>query len=200
LFSQSVLSRSAYFIAAVAAVLIFVAQPARAQGGEPQDDAPAPFTLQTIVEAGHDLFGTLANNLAALIERAFQRYGVPDAYVIGQEAGGAILFGVRYGNGLLHMADGTETTVYWRGPSLGLEVGASGSRVLMLVYDLDAPNDILRRFSGVEGSAYAIGGLGMTVLSGGDTLVVPVRAGFGARLGFSVGYLAFSAEPTWTPL
>ncbi|HOV05152.1 MAG TPA: EipA family protein, partial [Kaistiaceae bacterium] len=58
---------------------------------------------------------------------------------------------------------------------------------------------IFRRFVGVAGSAYLVGGFGMTVLSNHDIYVVPVRAGVGARLGVNVGYLKFRQKPTWNP-
>ena len=59
--------------------------------------------------------------------------------------------------------------------------------------------DILGRYPGVDGSAYVIGGVGMTVTKRGNVVVVPIRSGVGARLGINVGYLNFTSEPTWNP-
>ena len=75
---------------------------------------------------------------------------------------------------------------------------------MMLVYDLPAADAMYRRYGGVDGSAYLVGGLGMTVLAhterGRDPIfVVPIRTGVGARLGVNVGYLKFTREPTWNP-
>jgi hypothetical protein len=56
-----------------------------------------------------------------------------------------------------------------------------------------------QRFGGVKGSAYLVGGVGMTVLTNGNMTVVPIVAGVGARLGVNVGYLKFTTRPTWNP-
>ena len=75
---------------------------------------------------------------------------------------------------------------------------------MMLVYDLSQIDTIYRRFAGVNGSAYLIGGVGMTVLAHTDKgqksmYVVPIRTGLGARLGINIGYLKFSERATWNP-
>jgi hypothetical protein len=92
-----------------------------------------------------------------------------------------------------------EHPVYWQGPTLGLDFGGDGSKVMMLVYNLRSVSDVFGRYPGVDGSAYGIGGLGMTVLKYGDVVMVPIRSGVGARLGVNVGYLKFTQEPTWNP-
>ena len=56
-----------------------------------------------------------------------------------------------------------------------------------------------RAYQWVDGSAYVVGGLGMTVIKYGDVVMVPIRSGVGARLGVNVGYLKFTQEPTWNP-
>jgi hypothetical protein len=81
----------------------------------------------------------------------------------------------------------------------GLDVGGAGSKVMMLVYNLPEINAVYDRYPGVDGSAYVIGGLGMTVLKRKDVVMVPIRSGLGARLGVNVGYLKFTQEPTWNP-
>ena len=55
--------------------------------------------------------------------------------------------------------------VYWQGPSVGWDLGGDGNRTMMLVYDLPNSLSIYRRYGGVNGSAYLVGGLGMTVLA-----------------------------------
>jgi hypothetical protein len=59
--------------------------------------------------------------------------------------------------------------------------------------------DLYRRFAGVDGSAYLVGGFGMTAVVNDRIIVVPIRSGVGARLGINVGYLKFTREPTWNP-
>jgi len=70
---------------------------------------------------------------------------------------------------------------------------------MMLVYNLPTVDGLYRRYIGVNGSAYLIGGFGMTVLAADRVQVVPVRAGMGARLGVNVGYLKFTRQATWNP-
>ena len=50
-----------------------------------------------------------------------------------------------------------------------------------------------------DGSAYLIGGFGMTALGSGDIIVVPIRSGIGLRLGANIGYLKFTPQATWNP-
>jgi len=113
--------------------------------------------------------------------------------------------GLRYGEGQLYTKNEGTRPVFWQGPSIGWDVGGDGNRTMMLVYDLDRAEGIYRRFAGVNGSAYLVGGLGMTVLGhnmrGTDRTmyVVPIRTGVGARLGINIGYLKFTQRPTWNP-
>ena len=89
--------------------------------------------------------------------------------------------------------------IYWQGPSVGFDAGADGDRTMMLVYNLPAVELVFRRFGGVDGSAYFIGGLGFTALNSDNIVVAPIRTGVGARLGVSVSYLKFTQRPTWNP-
>jgi hypothetical protein len=70
---------------------------------------------------------------------------------------------------------------------------------MMLIYKLPATRAIYQRFAGIDGSAYFIGGLGMTALTANDIVVVPIRSGLGLRLGANIGYLKFTPQPTWNP-
>jgi hypothetical protein len=70
---------------------------------------------------------------------------------------------------------------------------------MMLVYNLPATEAIYQRFGGIDGSAYFIGGLGMTALGNGNIIVVPIRSGVGLRLGANIGYLKFTPQKTWNP-
>jgi hypothetical protein len=99
---------------------------------------------------------------------------------------------------------GGDRRIYWQGPSMGWDIGGDGNRTMMLVYNLPSAEAIHRRYGGVNGSAYLVGGLSMTVLANSDDgnrtiYVVPIRTGVGARLGINVGYLKFTAQPTWNP-
>jgi hypothetical protein len=100
---------------------------------------------------------------------------------------------------VLYTKNAGQFRVYWQGPSLGLDFGAAGSRTMMLVYNLPAVEAIYDRFGGINGSAYVVGGVGMTALGNRGIVVVPIVSGVGLRLGISVGYLKFTPQPTWNP-
>jgi hypothetical protein len=185
----------AAFVALTAATLVLTPTFTQAQEGSLSDT----FSGDEIVDTGHEFFGSVAQGLASLVERAVSQFGLPNAYILGEEAGGAIFAGARYGEGTMYTRNQGEHSLFWQGPTVGLDFGGDGSKVMMLVYNLNSVSDVYGRYPGVDGSAYVIGGLGMTVIKYGDVVMVPIRSGVGARLGVNVGYLKFTQEPTWNP-
>ncbi|MBL8595401.1 MAG: DUF1134 domain-containing protein [Devosia sp.] len=186
----------AAFVALTAATLVLT--PTFSQAQE-QGSLSDTFSGDELVDTGHQFFGSVAQGLASLVERAVSQFGLPNAYILGEEAGGAIFAGARYGEGTMYTRNQGEHSVFWQGPTVGLDFGGDGSKVMMLVYNLSSVSDVYGRYPGVDGSAYVIGGLGMTVIKYGDVVMVPIRSGVGARLGVNVGYLKFTQEPTWNP-
>ncbi len=178
-------------------VLCFGAEPSTAQSTPQQADST--YSPGEIVDAGSRFFGGVSSGLAHIVERAGSQWGLPNGYVLGQEATGAFVGGLRYGKGTLYTKNAGDLPVYWQGPSLGWDFGGDGARTMMLVYNLPATAAVYQRFGGVAGSAYFVGGLGMTVLSADNMVVVPIRSGVGLRLGANIGYLKFTPEPTWNP-
>jgi hypothetical protein len=152
-----------------------------------------------VLDAGHRFFGSVSRGLATIVERAVSQWGLPNGYVLGQEGGGAFIGGLRYGEGVLYTKNAGDRRVFWQGPSVGFDVGGEGARTMMLVYSLPATDAIYQRFAGIDGSAYVIGGLGMTALTANSIVVVPIRSGVGLRLGASIGYMKFTPQPTWNP-
>nr|WP_276120338.1 EipA family protein [Pararhizobium qamdonense] len=157
------------------------------------------YTMQEIVDAGHGFFGSTSGGLAKVVENAFSKYGLPNGYILGQEGSGAFVAGLTYGEGDLYTKNAGQHNVFWQGPSLGLDWGGQGSRTMMLVYNLPAVPSLYKRFGGVSGSAYVVAGVGMTVLTDENIVLVPIRTGLGARLGINVGYLKLTSQPTWNP-
>lgn len=157
------------------------------------------YSSDEILGKGHAFFGSMSRGLAGIVEKATSQWGEPNGYILGEEAAGAFVGGLRYGEGKLFTRQGGESHVYWQGPSLGFDFGGDGARTMILVYNLPSRNAIYSRFAGVNGSAYLIGGLGMTALKDYDTVLVPIRTGVGARLGVNVGYLKFTPQSTWNP-
>jgi hypothetical protein len=183
------------FMAGAAAGLGFLAANAPALA-----DAPAPYSTNEIIDSGHHFFGAISRGLAEAVEEAVRRWGQPNGYILGQEASGAFVGGLRYGEGTMYTRNAGDQRVYWQGPSIGFDWGADGDRTMMLVYNLPAVDAIFRRYGGINGSAYFVGGFGFTALGGeAGVIVVPIRSGLGARLGVNISYLKFTSQATWNP-
>jgi hypothetical protein len=162
-------------------------------------DSPPPYSTNEIVDSGHRFFGAVSRGLAEVVQEAARRWGQPNGYVLGQEASAAFFGGLRYGEGKMYTRNAGDQPVFWQGPSVGLDAGADGDRTMMLVYNLPTVDAIFRRFGGIDGSAYFIGGFGFTALGADNIVVVPIRSGIGARLGVNVSYLKFTPRATWNP-
>jgi hypothetical protein len=189
--------------AAFAALLIALPQMATAQSVQPAYAAspgdPNSFQSEELVNSGHKFFGGVSRGLALAVQEAVRRWGEPNGYILGQEGSGAFFGGLRYGEGKLYTRNAGERPIFWQGPSLGFDVGGDGARTMMLVYNIPSVDAIHRRFIGIDGSAYLVGGFGVTALAADEMIVVPIRSGVGARLGVNVGYLKFTSDPTWNP-
>ena len=157
------------------------------------------YSVDEIVKAGGNFFGEVSGGLASVVEHSMQQYGQPNGYVLGEQGSGALIAGVRYGQGTLYTKNAGKHPVYFQGPSIGWDFGGDGSKVMMLVYNLPSVNAMYDRFIGVNGSAYLVGGVGMTVLSRNNIFVVPIVSGLGARIGVNIGYLKFTDRQTWNP-
>jgi hypothetical protein len=175
-------------------------QPAPQPAPQPaQQAAPSTYGPDELVGAGHRFFGNVSRGLASVIERAVSQWGLPNGYILGEEGSGAFVAGLRYGEGTLYTKNAGDLRVYWQGPSLGFDWGGDGARTMTLVYNLPATNAIYQRFGGIDGSAYVIGGFGMTALTANNIVLVPIRSGIGLRLGANIGYLKFTQRATWNP-
>ena len=157
------------------------------------------YSQDELVSKVSDFFGVTAETAAAAIEKAFRDHGQPTGYVAGQEGSAAFGLGLRYGKGLLYMKNREPETVYWQGPSVGWDFGGNASRVFTLAYNLQYPDAVFRRFPGVEGSAYVVGGIGLNYQKADSITLAPIRAGVGLRLGANIGYLAYSRKRNWFP-
>jgi hypothetical protein len=193
--------RAALRVSALISVFVLALSPrlAPAQPAPPPSQQQPAFTPGELVNAGHRFFGTVSRGLATVIENAVSKWGLPNGYVLGEEAGGAFFGGLRYGEGMLYTKNAGDLKVFWQGPTLGWDFGGDGARTMMLVYSLPATEAIYQRFAGIDGSAYFIGGFGMTALTANNIVLVPIRSGVGLRLGANVGYLKFTPQSTWNP-
>jgi hypothetical protein len=167
----------------------------------PPQRQPGPdnYAPDELVNAGHRFFGNVSRGLASIIERAVSQWGLPNGYILGEEGSGAFVAGLRYGEGTLYTKNAGDLRVYWQGPSVGFDWGGDGARTMTLVYNLPATAAIYQRFGGIDGSAYIIGGFGMTALTANNIVLVPIRSGLGLRLGANIGYLKYTPRATWNP-
>jgi hypothetical protein len=162
-------------------------------------DEDKDYDQDSILKAATDFFGSTTEGLAKVIEKAFKEQGRPNAYIAGEEAAGALTVGLRYGDGTLTMKGGGSTKVYWAGPSIGFDAGGNASKVFTLVYKLPKVGSIFRRFPGVDGSLYYIGGAGINYQRAGGITLAPIRLGVGLRAGASVGYVHYRREKSINP-
>lgn len=152
-----------------------------------------------LIGAAEGVFGKGAQGLGKLIEDILKKQGRPNGYIAGREGGGAFVVGLRYGSGTLnHKVEG-QKSVYWTGPSIGIDAGANAGSTFVLVYNLYDTEDLYKRYPSGEGAAYLVGGFNASYLRRGDVVLIPIRVGAGLRLGANVGYMKFSKKQRWLP-
>jgi hypothetical protein len=184
---------------AIALCFVGMTSPALAQTTGSIAKSKSTYTTEEIVSKGHQFFGKASRGIGEAIEYLFQSQGEPTAYIVGEEGSGAVIGGLRFGEGTIYYKDGTTQRIYWQGPSVGFDFGGNGSRTMVLVYNSDSPRELYKRFIGVEGSAYLVGGIGVNLQKYRNITLAPIRTGVGARFGANVGYLKYSRNPTWNP-
>jgi len=153
-----------------------------------------------VAKAASDFFSSGAKDLSNVVAKVLKEKGQPVAYIRGEEAGGAVAVGVRYGRGELVFKDGRTRMVYWQGPSLGFDIGANAVKTFVLVYHLPNAEALFQRFPEAEGSLYFVGGFGMNYLQRDGIALAPVRFGLGWRQGLALGYMHFTPQKRINPL
>lgn len=181
--------------ALLAAASIGLAGPALAAG-----DDKDTYDQESVIKDATEFFGETTEGLAKVIEKAFKEQGRPNGYIKGEEIAGAVGVGLRYGNGSLTLKNGGSAKVYWQGPSVGFDLGANASKVFVLVYNLPTPQDIFKRYPGVDGSLYYVAGAGINYQQRDKVVLAPIRLGVGLRTGASIGYMHYTPTKTLNPL
>ena len=156
--------------------------------------APSNIEESEVVQAVSTHLGVTSESAASVVERLFREQGRPDAYITGEEGGGAVVAGLFWGKGTLWMKDGTSMPIYWQGPTIGFDGGLDASKVFTLVYNLDDPNYIFQRFPKAEGNAFLVAGMGVNYQRANGITLAPIRTGVGVRLGANVGYSSYSRK------
>ncbi len=186
----------------------FDAAPPQDQPAPTVADMPTTTTTPTagptyddddVLSAAEGAFGKGAKGLAGVIESILRKQGRPNAYIVGREASGAFVVGARYGSGILSHKIAGQQKIYWRGPSIGFDVGGDATKVFVLVYNLYDTEDAYKHFPGGEGRLYFVGGFSVTYLRRGNVVLIPVRLGVGWRAGINAGYMKFSHKSRWIP-
>ncbi len=162
-------------------------------------DTSQTYREDDLIGAAEGVFGKGAQGVAEMIRKTLADQGQPNGYIVGREAGGAFIVGLRYGSGTLHHKVEGQRPVYWTGPSVGFDVGGSAGSTFVLVYNLYDSEDLYKRFPAGEGQAYAVGGLNASYMRWGDVVLIPIRVGAGLRLGINAGYMKFSKKQNWLP-
>jgi len=160
---------------------------------------PATYGEDDLIGAAGGVFGKGSEGVAKMIESILQDQGRPNGYIVGREAGGAFIAGVRYGSGTLYHKVEGQKPVYWTGPSIGFDVGGNAGSTFVLVYNLYDTEEMFERYPAGEGQAYLVGGLHASYLRKGYVLLIPIRMGAGLRLGVNAGYMKFSKKQRWLP-
>lgn len=189
-------------IARLIPILFAVWLPTSFAEDPPPDNRPVSqegYTAEEIVSVASDFFGGTTEGLAKVIQRVFAEQGQPNAYIMGEEASGAIGVGLRYGKGELKYKDGAGMPVFWQGPSIGWDFGGNASKVFTLVYKLRNTQDLFQRYPGVDGSLYFLAGIGVNYQRSGEITLAPIRTGVGLRAGANVGYLHYTVKQSWIP-
>lgn len=158
------------------------------------------YDQESTLKAATDFFGNASEGLGKVVEKAFKEQGRPNAYIRGTEVAAALSVGLRYGDGELVMKNGARSKVFWAGPSIGFDVGANASKVFVLIYKLPNTEAIYKRYPGVDGSLYYVGGVGINYQRLDGVTLAPIRLGAGLRAGASVGYMHYRKEKSLNPL
>jgi hypothetical protein len=172
-----------------------------AQSAPPVSPEPTvgTFDRDTVIREATGVFGKGAEGVGKVIEKIFADLGRPNAYIVGQEAGGAFIGGLRYGDGIMYHKIEGQQKVHWTGPSVGFDVGGDASKSFTLIYNLNDAQEIFRRYPAVEGKVYFIGGFSVNYHQRGNVILAPVHLGAGWRLGVNIGYLNYTKERTFIP-
>jgi hypothetical protein len=185
---------------ALLALLGFAALPGQhAVAAAPAGDT-AVYSDDEVAKAASDFFSNGAKGLSDVLAKVLKEKGRPVAYIRGEEAGGAVAIGVRYGHGELVFKGGAKRVVYWQGPSLGFDLGADAVKVFVLIYNLPKAEALFQRFPGVDGSLYFVGGFGVNYVHRDGISLAPVRFGVGWRQGIDLGYMHFTPTKRINPL
>ena len=183
------------------------------QGKAPEATEPVEndktMSASEVFTAIEGLGGDVAQSMAKVIQTVFEGSGKPTAVIVGSEWQGAFFVGYRKGTGkVIFKGQDPETApeIFWRAPSIGLNVGGSASKVAILVYGATTPKQLQQTFASIQGSYHVVVGAGVSYLRSNLDLddknaigLAYVTVGVGLDAGVAVESLSFSKSERWLP-
>lgn len=173
-----------------------------ARGQEVPNSQSNVLTLDEVGSALAAFGGDAAFELSEVVKTVFSKMGQPSGLIVGDEMQGSFFVGYRKGDGhILFHGNTVEKSprLRWSAPSLGINVGASLSKVAILVYGAQSAGELKKgAFTSLQGSYHFIGGAGVSYLTnsmGSDSLrpisLVYISVGLGLDAGVAVERLSF---------
>lgn len=179
---------------------VFAPNSAWAEPADPAKPEEETFNKNEIVGIASGFFGTTSAAVGTVVEKIFADLGQPVGYIKGSEVSGAFGVGLRYGEGEMVLKNGAKRKVYWQGPSIGFDAGGDAAKSFTLVYGMRNPEEIYKRYPGVDGSIYFVAGISVNYQRRGAVTLAPMRTGVGLRAGANAGYLKYSQKKRILPL
>ena len=174
--------RSAAFAAlAAAGILPLAAQTMPPPPPGPVITAPArprqaAGSANELVDAGHHFFGGVSRGLATIVEKAGSEWGKPNGTCSARKPAARSRRAALRRRHALHQERGRRARLL-AGPVARLRCRRRRRANDDAGLQPAAQEAIFERFGGIDGSAYFVGGLGMTALTAYDIVVVPIRTG-----------------------
>src|SRR5258708_8950147 len=114
----------------------------------------ATYSDDEVVKAANDFFKNGVEDLGKVLTKVLKEKGQPVAFIRGEEGGGAIGVGLRYGRGELVYKGSGGRNVYWHGPSLRLHIRPHPGKVFPPVSPLPAARQLLPPLPAAEGRLF----------------------------------------------
>lgn len=172
---------------------------ALAEEAKPAAKTVAAYSKEEVAAAAKELFGAVTPEITELIDKAFTEKGEPVGLIKGEEGAGSMVVGVLYGAGKLMMKDKPVKDIYWQGPTLGVDIGGQGGKILGLVFKLPYPEAIFEKFGGESATLVLAGDYALDYRERGQVSIGFLREKLGLRAGVKMGYITFTPEFSANP-
>lgn len=158
-------------------------------------------TVDEVTTAIGEFGGDAAVELSNVVKTIFAKSGQPSALILGDEIQGSFIIGYRKGSGTIvyHGVKSDQAPkIKWSAPSIGINVGATASKVAILVYGAESIEDLKQKFVSLQGSYHLIGGAAVSYMTNPQRAenskkitLAYVSVGVGLDAGVAVESLSF---------